>query len=82
MHRLQQLADTGVLPNLVTKGRSILSQRYSGDINIFPKINYADFPRVLTNPTPEFMVGCMLTTSDMAKAIADTEPRCHRTCIG
>jgi TAG lipase/steryl ester hydrolase/phospholipase A2/LPA acyltransferase len=61
MHRLQQLADTGVLPNLVTKGRSILSQRYSGDINIFPKINYADFPRVLTNPTPEYMVGCMLT---------------------
>ncbi|KAL1796290.1 hypothetical protein ACET3X_004830 [Alternaria dauci] len=61
MHRLQQLADTGVLPNLVTKGRSILSQRYSGDINIFPKINYADFPRVLSNPTPEYMIGCMLT---------------------
>jgi TAG lipase/steryl ester hydrolase/phospholipase A2/LPA acyltransferase len=61
MHRLQQLADTGFLPNLVTKGRSVLSQRYSGDINIFPKINYADFPRVLSNPTPEYMVGCMLT---------------------
>jgi TAG lipase/steryl ester hydrolase/phospholipase A2/LPA acyltransferase len=61
MHRLQQLADTGFLPNLVTKGRSVLSQRYSGDINIFPKINYADFPRVLSNPTPEYMIGCMLT---------------------
>ncbi|KAF1834489.1 patatin-domain-containing protein [Decorospora gaudefroyi] len=61
MHRLQQLADTGFLPNLVTKGRSVLSQRYSGDINIFPKISYADFPRVLSNPTPEYMVGCMLT---------------------
>ncbi|CAN9337996.1 unnamed protein product [Alternaria alternata] len=61
MHRLQQLADTGILPNLVTKGRSVLSQRYSGDINIFPKINYADFPRVLSNPTPEYMIGCMLT---------------------
>ena len=61
MHRLQQLADTGFLPNLVTKGRSVLSQRYSGDINIFPKINYADFPRVLSNPTPEYMAGCMLT---------------------
>jgi TAG lipase/steryl ester hydrolase/phospholipase A2/LPA acyltransferase len=61
MHRLQQLADTGFLPNLVTKGRSVLSQRYSGDINIFPKINYADFPRVLSNPTPEYMEGCMLT---------------------
>jgi len=61
MHRLQQLADTGFLPNLVTKGKSVLSQKYSGDINIFPKINYADFPRVLSNPTPEYMIGCMLT---------------------
>jgi TAG lipase/steryl ester hydrolase/phospholipase A2/LPA acyltransferase len=61
LHRLQQLADTGFLPNLVTKGRSVLSQRYSGDINIFPKISYADFPRVLSNPTPDFMIGCMLT---------------------
>ncbi|CAE7204994.1 hypothetical protein CFE70_008528 [Pyrenophora teres f. teres 0-1] len=61
MHRLQQIADTGIFPTLVTKGRSILSQRYSGDINIFPKINYADFPKVLSNPTPEYMKGCMLT---------------------
>lgn len=61
MHRLQQIADTGIFPTLVTKGKSILSQRYSGDINIFPKINYADFPRVLSNPTPEYMKGCMLT---------------------
>jgi len=61
MHRLQQIADTGIFPNLVTKGKSILSQRYSGDINIFPKINYADFPRVLSNPTTEYMKGCMLT---------------------
>lgn len=61
MHRLQQLADTGFLPYLATKGKSVLSQRYSGDINIFPKINYADFPMVLSNPTTEFMIGCMLT---------------------
>ncbi|KAF1939092.1 triacylglycerol lipase [Clathrospora elynae] len=61
MHRLQQLADTGLFPNLATKGRSVLSQRYSGDINIFPKISYADFPRVLSNPTTEYMIGCMLT---------------------
>lgn len=60
LHRLQELADIGFFPNLVTKARSILSQRYSGDINIFPKISYADFPRVLSNPTPEYMKGCML----------------------
>ena len=61
LHRLQGLADLGLLPNIVTKARSVLSQRYSGDINIFPKISYADFPRVLTNPTTEYMIGCMLT---------------------
>lgn len=61
LHRLQQVADAGVLPNWVTKLRSILSQRYSGDINIFPRISYADFPRVLSNPTTEYMIGCMLT---------------------
>ncbi|EUC47055.1 hypothetical protein COCMIDRAFT_91152 [Bipolaris oryzae ATCC 44560] len=61
MHRLQQMVDTGVFPNLATKVKSILSQRYSGDINIFPKIHYADFPRVLSNPTTEYMIGCMLT---------------------
>jgi TAG lipase/steryl ester hydrolase/phospholipase A2/LPA acyltransferase len=61
MHRLQQMADTGLFPNLATKGKSVLSQRYSGDINIFPKIHYADFPRVLSNPTTEYMIGCLLT---------------------
>lgn len=61
LHRLQQVADIGVLPTWVDKLRSVLSQRYSGDINIFPKISYADFPRVLSNPTPEYMIGCMLT---------------------
>lgn len=61
LHRLQQVADAGVLPNWVTKLRSVLSQRYSGDINIFPRIAYADFPRVLSNPTTEYMIGCMLT---------------------
>lgn len=61
VHRMQVLVDMNVLPNIVTKLRSVLSQRYSGDINIFPQISLVDFPRVLTNPTPEFMYGCMLT---------------------
>lgn len=61
LHRLQELSEIGFLPTHLTKARSILSQRYSGDINILPKISYADFPRILSNPTPEFMAGCMLT---------------------
>jgi len=60
VHRMQVLVDMGVLPSIVTKLRSVLSQRYSGDINIFPYISLVDFPRVLSNPTPEYMVGCML----------------------
>lgn len=61
LHRLQNLVDVGIFPNYVTKMKSILSQRYSGDINIFPAISYADFPRVLSNPTTEYMLGCLLT---------------------
>lgn len=60
VHRMQLLVDMGVFPSLVTKLTSILSQRYYGDINIFPQISMVDFPRVLSNPTPEYMVGCML----------------------
>lgn len=61
LHRLQVVADVGIFPNYVTKIRSILSQRYSGDINIFPAISYADFPKVLANPSTEYMLGCLLT---------------------
>jgi TAG lipase/steryl ester hydrolase/phospholipase A2/LPA acyltransferase len=60
VHRMQVLVDMGIMPSAVTKIRSVLSQRYSGDINIFPQILLADFPRVLSNPTPEYMAGCML----------------------
>ncbi|KAF1934209.1 triacylglycerol lipase [Didymella exigua CBS 183.55] len=61
LHRLQVIADIGIFPTYVTKLRGLLSQRYSGDINIFPAISYADFPRVLSNPTTEYMLGCLLT---------------------
>jgi TAG lipase/steryl ester hydrolase/phospholipase A2/LPA acyltransferase len=61
LHRLQVLADMGIFPTYATKLRGLLSQRYSGDINIFPAISYADFPRVLSNPTTEYMLGCLLT---------------------
>lgn len=60
LHRMHTLADMGVLPNVLTKTVSVLSQKYSGDITIFPEISYAHFPRMLTNPTPEFMHQAML----------------------
>ncbi|KAH8654869.1 acyl transferase/acyl hydrolase/lysophospholipase [Ilyonectria robusta] len=61
LHRLHFLAEIGIMPNLVTKFRSILSQKYSGDINILPEINMNDLPRLMRNPTSEFMIrACLL----------------------
>lgn len=61
LHRLEVLAEMGVFPNTMSKARSILNQRYSGDITIFPAISYANFPKILSNPTTEFMLRCLLT---------------------
>ncbi|RDL30982.1 Patatin-like phospholipase-containing protein [Venustampulla echinocandica] len=61
LHRMQVLAELGVFPNLVTKCKSILSQKYSGDITILPQIYYKDFPRILKNPTSDFMVQACLS---------------------
>lgn len=61
LHRMQFMAEIGVFPNLVSKLRSILSQKYSGDINILPAIGVFDLPRILKNPTTEFMTrSCLL----------------------
>ena len=56
LHRLHFLTELGIFPNLFTKLRSILSQKYSGDITILPEITIQDLPHILSNPTPEFMI--------------------------
>ena len=61
LHRMQVLSELGIFPNLVTKARSVLSQKYSGDITILPEIDYRDFPKMLKNPTAEFMVTTCLS---------------------
>lgn len=60
LHRMRTMAEVGIFPNTLTKAISVLSQKYSGDITIFPQISYSDFPRMLSNPTPEFMSDAML----------------------
>ena len=60
LHRMHIMAEMGILPNTLTKAVSVLSQKYSGDITILPEISYANFPRILTNPTTEFMIQSML----------------------
>lgn len=56
LHRLQYLAEMNILPNLVTKLRSIISQKYFGDITILPEMSLQDLPRLLRNPDPDFML--------------------------
>ncbi|KAI9796764.1 MAG: hypothetical protein M1833_006004 [Piccolia ochrophora] len=63
MHRMHVLAELGIFPNILTKAQSVLRQKYSGDITIFPEISYADFPRMLKNPTTEFMLQATLSGS-------------------
>lgn len=60
LHRMRVTAEMGIFSNSLSKAVSVLSQKYSGDITIFPEISYADFPRMLSNPTPTFMVHAML----------------------
>ncbi|KAI4160417.1 MAG: hypothetical protein LQ342_005741 [Letrouitia transgressa] len=60
LHRMHTMAEVGLFPNTLTKAISVLSQKYSGDITIFPEISYADFPRMLSNPSREFMRQAML----------------------
>ena len=38
----------------------MLSQRYSGDITIVPDISYTDYPALMSNPTPEFLIEARL----------------------
>ncbi|TVY42468.1 Lipase [Lachnellula occidentalis] len=60
LHRMQVLAELGVFPNMVSKLRSVLSQKYSGDITILPEIDYKDFPLMLKNPSPSFILKACL----------------------
>ncbi|KAL4885581.1 acyl transferase/acyl hydrolase/lysophospholipase [Aspergillus karnatakaensis] len=60
MHRMAVLTELGVFPNSFTKSISIMNQKYSGDINIYPEILYAHFPRLLKNPTTDFMLKACL----------------------
>ncbi|KAL2836581.1 acyl transferase/acyl hydrolase/lysophospholipase [Aspergillus pseudoustus] len=60
MHRMTVLTELGAFPNSFTKTISIMNQKYSGDINIYPEILYAHFPRILKNPTTDFMLKACL----------------------
>ncbi|KAJ5788474.1 Acyl transferase/acyl hydrolase/lysophospholipase [Penicillium paradoxum] len=61
LHRMNILSDLGVFPTSMTKFASIVNQKYHGDINIYPELISSNFPRLLENPTTEFMLSSCLS---------------------
>lgn len=77
LHRLQFLAELGIMPNLATKFQSVLSQKYSGDINILPDMGINDLPRLLRNPSPEFMMrACLMGERATWPKLSRVRDRC------
>jgi hypothetical protein len=60
LHRMHQLSELGVFPTTLTKFRSVMSQKYSGDITIVPEVPLFMVPRVLQNPDQQFMERALL----------------------
>jgi TAG lipase/steryl ester hydrolase/phospholipase A2/LPA acyltransferase len=61
LHRMTFLSELGIFPTSLNKTVSIVNQKYSGDINIYPEILYTHFPAILKNPTTEFMLKACLS---------------------
>ncbi|KAM0551851.1 hypothetical protein ACHAPJ_008187 [Fusarium lateritium] len=77
LHRLHFLAELGIMPNLATKFQSVLSQKYSGDINILPEMSINDLPRLMRNPSPEFMMrACLMGERATWPKLSRVRDRC------
>lgn len=55
VYRANLFSDTPLLKPLL-RGISVLTQKYTGDINILPEIAPSDYLHMMSNPTPEFMI--------------------------
>lgn len=60
IHYLEVLHEAGIGLNLSTKFISILLQQYLGDITILPDFNVKDFTKIFENPTPAFLLECIV----------------------
>ncbi|KAK9481385.1 acyl transferase/acyl hydrolase/lysophospholipase [Lipomyces japonicus] len=56
MHRLLMSSELGIMPNVCTKLRSVLSQTYSGDVTILPEVFISEIPLIMKNPTSKFLL--------------------------
>ena len=60
LHRMTVLSDLGIFPNLLTKAVAVMTQKYFGDITVYPEIPYTSFPLMFKNPTPDFILKACL----------------------
>lgn len=77
LHRMTVLSEMGVFPTSMTKAASIMNQKYSGDINIYPELSSSNFPRILENPTKEFMLEACISGE---RATWPRLSRIHNAC--
>eukprot|EP00842_Homolaphlyctis_polyrhiza_P005765 jgi/Hompol1/618/HPOL_005364-RA len=49
-YRLTQLVDLGIFPSLFSRIKSIVCQRYWGDITVVPYLPWSKYPLILANP--------------------------------
>lgn len=56
MHYLEILSELGIFKNICTKLRSVIAQQYSGDITILPDLRLTEINKILSNPTPKFLL--------------------------
>eukprot|EP01135_Chromosphaera_perkinsii_P012209 Nk52_evm28s2612 gene=Nk52_evmTU28s2612 len=54
-YRLKQLGELGVLPKAFISAKSLLSQRYQGDITIVPNMRLRDYLTVIGNPSDDYL---------------------------
>lgn len=54
IHRAQQATNLGI-PEAYMRWASLFSQQYTGDINIYPKIQWEEYTYMLANPALNFM---------------------------
>ena len=60
VYRASLFSDTPLLKPLL-RGVSILTQKYTGDINILPEIAPSDYLHMMSNPTPQSMVAATIS---------------------
>ncbi|GAM18160.1 hypothetical protein SAMD00019534_013350, partial [Acytostelium subglobosum LB1] len=58
-HRVVQLTTLGLIPASISGIPSLITQKYSGDITVFPEVTIGDYANIVSNPSPDIMKNCI-----------------------